>query len=52
MVSGRPPLGTVFETPAQLDHDAAVGVEQRRSGVHTMSATRRAPRAFGWMPSA
>ena len=53
MVSGRPPLETVFETPRSsimMRRDAASS--SGCSAGHTVSATSRAPRAFGWIPSA
>ena len=55
MVSGWPPLETVFETPRRLimngDHERDTASSSGCSAGHTVSATSRAPRAFGWIPS-
>ena len=52
MVSGWPPLETVFETPRSADHERDAASSSGCSAGHTVSATSRAPRAFGWIPSA
>ena len=52
IVSIASPLGTVLETPLQLDHERARRIDHRPAErSRAVSATMRVPSTLGWMPS-